>query len=173
MIVGWIVVLLILMFGFVVFFGAPYVPTHKKQVKRALTELYHLTSQDVLVDVGSGDGIVLRTAARLGARAVGYELNPLLVLVSRLWGRRYSDHMIVLLADFWRTPFPAEATVVYAFMVSRDIVKMTNKLQAEANRLGRPLAFIIYGMTLPSKEPVRQLGAHSLYTFSPLQPSVT
>jgi len=168
-----ILALLIVLFGFVVFFGAPYVPSHKKQVQRALTELYRLGVSDVLVDAGSGDGIVLRVAARIGARAVGYELNPVLVMISRLLARSQRDRIRVQLANFWHVNLPEDTTVVYVFSVSRDVPKMTKKMQTEANRLGRPLSLITYGMMIGGREPLRQVGAHSLYTFSPLQPKRT
>jgi len=90
MIWGWIVGVAILLFGLIVFRGAPYVPSQKRYVRQAFDELYPLGIRDVLVDVGSGDGIVLRLAAERGAQAIGYELNPLLVIISR-WLSRYDD----------------------------------------------------------------------------------
>lgn len=168
MIVLWIiVVILFVCFGLVVFRGAPYVPTHRRELTRAFTELYQLTSYDVLVDVGSGDGVVLREASQYGTRAIGYEINPILVGISWLLSRR-NEGVEVRLADFWLTRLPDETTVVYAFSVSRDIPKMIRTLQAHVERTGRPLALITYGSTLPDREPMAQVGAHSLYQFSPL-----
>jgi hypothetical protein len=108
-------------------------------------------------------------AARLGAKAVGYELNPLLVIISRILGYQFRDTLAVFLADFWHASLPENTTVVYAFLVTRDVAKMMKKMQKEANRLGHPLSLISYGNEMPGKEPLRQLGAHHLYTFSPLQ----
>lgn len=173
MIIAWIAAGLILTFGFVVFFGAPYVPSHKKQVERALTELYHVHSTDVLVDVGSGDGIVLRIAAGKGARAIGYELNPILVFISRLLARPFGSKIQVQLANFWHTSLPEATTVIYVFMVERDAKKMASKIQAEANRLNHPLSLISYGAALPAHEPVQKVGAHYLYSFTPLQSELT
>ena len=48
--------------------GAPYVPSHRRSVVEAFTELRPLTSSDTLVDIGSGDGIVCLVAAQQGAR---------------------------------------------------------------------------------------------------------
>ena len=163
--VGWA---LVLTFGIVVFRGAPYVPSRRRYIKQAFTELYRLGSNDVLVDVGSGDGIVLRIASEYGARAIGLELNPVLVLISRLLSR--GDKKVrVSLADFWLTPLPDETTVVYAFMVTRDIKKIIKKMQSEADRLGRPIGFITYGNRLPGRQYDRALVGYALYTFVPLQ----
>ncbi len=46
-----------------------------EHIEEALN-LAELRSGERLVDLGSGDGRVLLSAARRGARAVGYELDP-------------------------------------------------------------------------------------------------
>src|SRR5690606_4006505 len=99
-----------------VFFGAPYLPSHHNETKQAFEELYPLSKSDVLVDIGSGDGIILRLAAERGARAVGYELNPALVVLSRFLSRKYQGVKVVT-ANFWFSHLPKDATVVYAFFV--------------------------------------------------------
>lgn len=164
----WVIMGLVLAFGFVVFWGAPYVPSKKRELQRVFAELYPLTSRDVLVDIGSGDGIVLRQAAARGARAVGYELNPILVVISRCISRT-EPRVTTLLADFWRVQLPDDTTVVYTFGESRDITKMANKVVGEAQRLQKTLAFISYGFAVPGMEPEKTLGAHHLYLVHPLQ----
>lgn len=164
----WIVIAIVLLFGLVVFRGAPYVPSQKRYVRQALTELYPLGKKDVLVDVGSGDGVVLRIASQLGARAVGYELNPALVVISRLLSLR-DKKVSVRLVDFWLTPLPDDTTVVYGFMVTRDMKKMTKKMQREADRLNRPLAFLTYGNEIIGRSVDKMHGPYRWYTFHPLQ----
>jgi precorrin-6B methylase 2 len=62
---------------------APYVPTPQEVVDRML-ELAALKKDDVLYDLGSGDGRIVVTAARnYGIRAVGFEISPDLVKMSR------------------------------------------------------------------------------------------
>lgn len=156
----------VLAIGFVVFFGAPYVPSKRRELERAFDELYPIGKDDVLVDVGSGDGIVLREAAKRGARAVGYELNPIFVALSRWLSRRFAG-ISVRLGNMWQVIFPPETTVVYAFVVSRDSVKLARKMQKETTHLGRPLMLVTYGADLPGIEPKRRLGAHTLYVFTP------
>ena len=163
----WLVGAIVLLFGFVVFRGAPYVPSKKGDIERAFDDLYPLSKNDLLVDIGSGDGIVLRQAAKRGAHAVGYELNPLLVLISN-WLSRNQPNVKVYLADFWSAKLPKETTVVYTFGESRDIEKMADKVAAEAKRLGKPLLFISYAFEVPRLNPVKKAGAHYLYRFDPL-----
>jgi len=164
----WVVGFIILLFGFVVFRGAPYVPSRRKYIQRAFTELYPLGKDDVLVDVGSGDGIVLRIAAEHGAKAIGLELNPALVGISR-WLSRGNANVEVRLVDFWLKPIPDDTTIVYGFMVTRDIEKIEKKMQQETNRLGRPVRFMTYGSELIEHTPDAELVGYHLYTFNPLQ----
>ncbi len=168
MLLFWLFAAVVLLFGFVVFRGAPYVPSHRTDIAQAFDELYPLSDTDVVVDVGSGDGIVLRMASKRGARAVGYELNPALVLIARFLSR-HDSRVTVFLKDFWIAPLPSDVTVVYGFAVSRDMPKMTAKMQREATRLGRTLWYVGYGSELHGREAEKTLGASRLYAFKPLQ----
>jgi len=161
-----IIGLIFLAFGFVVFFGAPYVPSHKRAIERIFDEI-GVGPRDVVVDIGSGDGVVLRLAARRGARAIGYEINPLLVALSRILSLQF-PRIRIELANFWRVTFPKNTTIVYIFSVSRDGKKLTRKLQKEADRLGRPLKLVCYGSPLHGKAPDKIFEAYHLYTFHPL-----
>ena len=62
MILLWIITAVVVVLGFAAFFGAPYVPSHASQVRRAFTDLRPLTDKDVVVDLGSGDRITIQTA---------------------------------------------------------------------------------------------------------------
>ena len=168
MIFFWIVAPIILIFGFVVFWGAPYVPSKRREVREAFEKLYPLSSGDVLVDIGSGDGIVLREASKKGARAVGFELNPLLVLISKFLSRR-NGLVVTRLANFWHSSLPEDTTVVYTFGESRDIVRMAKKVAKEAIRLNREVAFISYAFKVPGEVPVKAIETHFLYMYKPLQ----
>lgn len=165
----WIVYVLaviVLIFGVVVFRGAPYVPSHRRFVRMAFKDLYEVTSKDVLVDIGSGDGIILRLAAAQGARAIGYEINPILVAISKLLARG-NPKITTKLADLWLTQLPLETSIVYAFAVSRDIEKIAQKIQKTADIHGHQIWLMTYGAPVGSKKAVRTLHAHSLYLFEP------
>jgi len=156
----------ILLFGFVVAFGAPYVPSLRKEVRRALSELYPLNKGDVVVDLGSGDGIVLLEASKKGAIGFGVELNPFLVLISKL---RLRGRAKITLGNMWLTRLPANVSLVYVFAVSRDTKRLERFVQAEANRLEKDVSLMTFGAKLPTVKPVRVRKAHSLYIFKPLQ----
>src|SRR4029453_867265 len=59
-----------------------WVPTPQPTVDNMLM-LSKLTPQDYLIDLGSGDGITVISAAKKGARALGVEFNPDMVALSQ------------------------------------------------------------------------------------------
>src|SRR5688572_23657516 len=59
------------------FYGLPPVPTKPERIRKAL-KLANLQPDEVLYDLGAGDGRVLFSAARdFGAKAVGIEVGPI------------------------------------------------------------------------------------------------
>jgi precorrin-6B methylase 2 len=59
-----------------------WVPTPPELVE-AMLELAKVTAQDFVMDLGSGDGRNIIAAAKRGARAIGVEFNPKMVVLSR------------------------------------------------------------------------------------------
>ena len=107
----------LLAFGGVILRGAPYVPTLEPQARAAL-ELLDLRPGQTLLELGSGDGKVLLVAARSGLNVIGIELNPILVVVSRLRTWRYRRQVQVIWGDLWRTEWPA-CDGVFTFLLGR------------------------------------------------------
>jgi precorrin-6B methylase 2 len=59
-----------------------WVPTQQDLVNKML-EMARVTPQDYVIDLGSGDGRTVITAAKLGATALGIEYNPDMVELSK------------------------------------------------------------------------------------------
>jgi hypothetical protein len=167
LVIFFILVCIFVFFGLVVFVGAPYVPSQKKYVKRAF-DYFGLSDADVLVDIGSGDGVILRTASRYGAKAVGYEINPILAVIARVLSMR-DPRVTVFLQNAWLAMLPQGTTIVYAFAVNRDEKKLASLVQREANRLNKPLKLICYGSPFKRMAAVDTFEAYHLYIFQPLQ----
>lgn len=125
--------LIFIFFAAVVFRGAPYVPTRKRAVMALLNEL-SLKPGDVVVDIGSGDGIVLKTAAERGFKAVGYEINPFLCAVAfiRCWPVR--RHVTIYWRDFWLTPLPKDAKVFFVFLAGPFMKKFARKIATTSQK---------------------------------------
>ena len=171
MVVLWIVFgVVAAVFLLTALIGAPYVPTHKQQARLAFSTLRPVTKKDTVLDIGSGDGVVLQQALVAGAgKVIGYEINPFLVWVAQLRLWRQKSRVKVVLKNFWEQPFPTEVTVVYTFGESRDIAKMYRRVEAEATRLQRPIDFISYAFAVPDAEYERSEGGLFLYKIIPLQ----
>src|SRR6478736_555151 len=59
-----------------------WVPSPPDMVNKLL-EMARVTPNDLVMDLGSGDGRNIIAAAKLGARAIGVEYNPEMVELSR------------------------------------------------------------------------------------------
>ncbi len=148
-----------------VFFGAPYVPTHKKELIK-LFEKLKLSKNDILVDIGSGDGIVLKTASNFGTKSIGFEINPFLVLISKIRLRNFKNTQIYF-QNFWHV-FPIEKiTIFYTFGHSERIEKMLKLAQIQANHQKTDLLFISYGFEIKNFKAFKISGAHFIYKIQP------
>lgn len=148
-------------FGVVLLFGAPYLPTQKKQASEAL-DLLDLKKGEIFVDLGCGDGVMLVHAAKRGLICYGYELNPFMWAVSFIRTRRYRKTTKVYLRNFWNTQLPKEAKGVFVFLLDKYMVKLDEKLQKEL----RPGAKLVsYTFKIPNKKPTNQKQALTLYKY--------
>ena len=167
--IGTIVVgVIVLLFGVTAFFGAPYVPSQRRYLRRAFDHFELISSRDLLVDIGAGDGRVLRQASARGARAIGYEINPLLAGLAS-WLSRRDENVAIIMKNFWTSPLPDATTIVYAFSVKRDEKRLIKKLTQEAVRLQRPLTLLCLGSPLETLEAEAKFEAYTLYRFHPIQ----
>lgn len=162
------IMVIAVIFGITVFFGAPYVPSLASELKKMFKKLYPLNSKDLLIDMGSGDGIVLKIASEeFGAKALGIELHPVLSFLSRIRLRKIRPLPKVVCQNYLNFVFPPETTVVYTFSDSRDIEKIYQKVQSEATRLKKNLYFISNGFELPGVKYEKQYSSFFLYQLKP------
>lgn len=113
--------LIFLIYVFPLFFGAPYVTTSKKKIEIML-ELAELKSKDVLYDLGSGDGrIVIEAAKKYDVSAIGIELNPILVFLSRRRIKKLGleNKVKIYQGNFFRKDFSdANVIIIYLFQLT-------------------------------------------------------
>lgn len=95
-----------------------WVPTPQALVDKML-EMANVTAKDNLVDLGSGDGRTVITAAKRGATARGIEYNPNMVALSRASAAKegVSDKASFEQADIFVTDF-SKADVVTMFLLT-------------------------------------------------------
>lgn len=159
--VGSILILLVVLcFGGVVLFGAPYLPTLTPQVKRAL-DMVDLQPGQHLVELGSGDGKVLLAAAQRGVMVTGYELNPILALISwfRTW--RYRRLVTIVWGNFWHRPLPV-CDAVFVFLLPKYMEKLDKKI---AQEIDRDVKLVSFAFRIPGRTHTATQEGVYLYTY--------
>lgn len=105
-----------------------WVPTAQSLVDRMM-DLAKVTPADYVIDLGSGDGRTVITAAKRGARALGIEYNPDMVALSESNAARegVSGKATFMKADLFETDF-SKATVITMFLLPAINLKLRPKL---------------------------------------------
>lgn len=110
-------------------FGAPFVPTPMRAVKKMIAAA-RLKKGTRVYDIGCGDGRIVYLAEKNGAKATGFELSPLVYVLSKirkLWTRSKGQ---VLLSDF-RNHNLSDAEVIFCYMMPESLRKYIIKFEKE------------------------------------------
>ena len=102
-----------------------WVPTQPPTIERML-RMAQVTAQDVVVDLGSGDGRITIAAAKdFGAKAFGYEYNPDMVELSKREAEKagVGGKVEFRKADIFETDF-SHATVISMYLLPHLNVKL-------------------------------------------------
>lgn len=150
----------VLLFGFVVLVGAPFLPTLNKQIDPAF-ELLNLKPGQTLLELGSGDGRILKAAAERGLHAVGYELNPLLVLYSRLRLWPYRKQTKVRWGNYWGKDWPP-ADGIFVFLLDPYMRKLDKKIMQYKHK---PVKLVSFAFRIPGRPITKQKNGLYLYTY--------
>ena len=105
-----------------------WVPTSQALVDKML-DMAKLTPTDVHMDLGSGDGRTVITAAKRGARSTGVEYNPDMVELSKANAAKagVGDKATFVKADLFETDF-SKATVITLFLLPDINLKLRPKI---------------------------------------------
>lgn len=105
-----------------------WVPTPQALVDKML-DMAKVTPRDYVMDLGSGDGRTVITAAKRGARAVGIEYNPDMVALSQrnAESEGVSKRATFMKADLFEADF-SKATVITMFLLPEINLKLRPKL---------------------------------------------
>lgn len=154
-------VFLILVFSFVIIFGAPFLPTLKVRTPEAL-DLLDLKPGQTLLELGSGDGRILRAAAERGIHAIGYELNPLLVLWSKLTNWKYRALITVKWGNYWRHTWPV-TDGIYVFLLNPFMQKLDTKITQD---ITSKVKLVSFAFEIPGKRPIKEINGLFLYVYN-------
>ncbi len=163
----WIIgILLIATYALAMMFGAPFLPTLKAQRQQAF-ELMDLKKGQTFVDLGSGDGIMLVMAAKRGYKAVGYEINPFLVLYSWLRTRRYGFRVKVKMKTFWRADL-SNADGVFVFLITHHMKHFAKFMDQQSFK--KDVKLVSNSFEVPGKKAVKKSGPMFLYKYRKVAP---
>lgn len=101
-----------------------WVPMPDDQLEKML-DMARVTSADFVMDLGSGDGRTVIAAAKRGARAMGVEFNPDLVVLSRraAAGAGVADRASFVQGDLFEADL-SRATVITLFLLDEINLKL-------------------------------------------------
>ena len=119
-------------------YGLPPVPTKPARIRKAL-KLVNLQPDEVLYDLGAGDGRVLLIAAReFRAKAVGIEVGPIqcALIWLRVIASGLGNQVQVRWANFYKADL-READVVFIYATSKEIVKLAPHLEKQLKQGAR------------------------------------
>ncbi len=157
-----LVVALVLLITSAVGFGAPFLPTLRDNAQQAL-DLLDLKPGQTMLELGSGDGRMLRAAARRGIYAVGYEINPILFVYSWLLSWPQRKYIRIHLRSYWSANLP-KADGVYVFLLQKYMPKLHQKMLQYLSQQGqKSIKLVSFSFKFENLKPVQQTKALFLY----------
>lgn len=113
--------------------GGPYVPTPQVVVDQML-RFANVRADDFVVDLGSGDGVIVLTAAReLKARGFGVDIDPDLVKLSNKEAQRLgiADRAAFYVQDVFKADL-SKATVITLYLLPGMMINLRPKIYLES-----------------------------------------
>ena len=143
-------------------YEVPYVPTPMRVV-RSLLELGGVGPKDFLIDLGSGDGRIVITAAKeYGARGFGVDLNATLVDMSKNYAvaEGVSERVDFFVQDIYHTDTRG-ADIVTLYLLNEVNLKLRPKLLKELRAGARIVSHDFHmGDWRPDKMAVLEVPKH-------------
>jgi len=143
-----------------------YVPTPYAVVEKML-ELAEVGENDVVYDLGSGDGrIPIMAAQEYGARGIGIEIDPERIQEARQNAQEegVTDHVEFIQQDLFETNL-SEATVVTLYLLPSLNVKLRPKLLKELEP-GTPIVSHDFNMGDWEPERVVEVKGSTVYLWT-------
>ncbi len=142
-----------------------YVPT-PQEVVDAMLQLAHVTPNDVVYDLGSGDGRIPITAAqKYGARGVGIDIDPVRIQEARENAKlaNVTDRVTFLNQDLFESDF-SDATVVTLYLLPSLNEKLMPKLKKEL-KPGTRVVSHAFSMGTWEPDEKREIGGRTIYLW--------
>jgi len=149
---------------------APFVPSPQRVVGTML-RLADVKKDDVLYDLGSGDGrIVITAAKRYGARAIGFEIDDALIAESRENARKEGvSHLVEFRKQDAMTVDLSPATVVTLYLLPESNMALRPRILSQLRPGARVVSHDYHMDDWPPvrveevREPDRIHEVHTIY----------
>lgn len=139
--------------------GAPFVPS-TKSASTSMIRLANIQKGNVVYDLGSGDGRLLFLAAKMGATAIGVEINPFLVIFTNLKSlfSPYRKQVKAKWQDFWKSDL-TNADRVFVYLLPWKMQKLEKKLREELKPEAQIISnsFIFKSWKLEAKDEAKHI----------------
>jgi ubiquinone/menaquinone biosynthesis C-methylase UbiE len=145
----------------------PYVPTNMETVQKML-EMGRVGKNDVVYDLGCGDGRIVVTAAKeRGARGVGIDLNPERIAEANANARTagVTDRVRFMVGDLFAADF-APATVVTLYLLPDVNLKLRPQLWRQLKPGTRVVSHAFDMGTDWPPEDTQRVGHNTVYRWT-------
>ncbi|MEX2409883.1 MAG: class I SAM-dependent methyltransferase [Candidatus Paceibacterota bacterium] len=160
-------VLILLLIGWPIFFmGAPFLPSFRKKDKVDFNKLFKILKDnnvDKVIDIGSGDGRLVKKLSQAGFKSHGIEINPLLFLLSHYKLRNLkSKNTLIYRGNFWKKDL-SDYDAIFMFHFKTANKKLIEKFKRE---LKNESLIISTGFKLDDFELVDKISPFYIHRFN-------
>lgn len=127
-----VIIILLMFFALpLIKYGAPFEGTKEDKVKKIIL-IAHPNKRDIIADLGSGDGRIVIEFAKQGIEAHGYEINPLLIWISRRKIKKLSlqKKAFIHRKNFWKENL-SKYSIITMFQYKYFMNELEKKLKKE------------------------------------------
>ena len=141
----------------VLFLGAPFLPSYRKASEINFKGLFKFLRKNgckKFIDLGSGDGRVVIDFARAGFESYGVEINPLLVLWSKLKiNRRSLKNAKIKWGNLWKTDLSGfDVIFIFQYKTANKMLARKFKKELKSGAIIISTGFPLEGFELIQKE---------------------
>jgi SAM-dependent methyltransferase len=133
---------------------SPWAPGWRtnRTTAEAICRLAKVNGKSIVYDLGSGDGEALIAAAKLGARGVGIEIDPLRFWVTKIRAKTngVSDRLNFIRGDFFKQDI-SEANIIFVYLIPKTLDRLLPKFKKELKK-GTKIISYRYEMNLTPKK---------------------
>ena len=143
-----------------VFLDLPFVGARSAHVE-TIIRFAQIKKGETIVDLGSGDGRLLIAAAQKGAKAIGYEINPFLIIITKIHSslKGVEENIKVRKENLWKADLKV-ADVIFVYAKRKTMQKFEDFIYKNAKKGTR---IVVNTNPFPNKKPIKSSNSIFLY----------